>query len=54
MSRPADEVLYKARLVLIQVQEDVMEEDVRAVRANGQRWIPPSLDIMKINVDAAF
>jgi len=25
MSRPADEVLYKARLVLIQVQEDVME-----------------------------
>ena len=52
--RLTEEVVYKARSVLIQVQEDVMEEGVRAVRANGQRWIPPSPDIMKINVDAAF
>ena len=27
---------------------------MRGVRANDQRWIPPSPDIWKINVDAAF
>jgi len=49
-----EEIVYKARPVLIQVQEDVMEGGLRAVRMNDQRWIPPSPDIWKINIDAAF
>ena len=52
--RLTEEVVYKARSVLIQVQDVVLEGGVRAVRANGQRWIPPSPDIWKINVDATF
>ncbi|RLN30463.1 hypothetical protein C2845_PM05G19940 [Panicum miliaceum] len=52
--RSTEEVIYKAQPIIIHAQQEGAGRSLNAGRAHDQRWIPPTPDVWKINVDAAF
>ena len=52
--RTTAEVIYKAQSVFLQEQLEGAERNDAGTGEHNQRWIPPSPDVWKINIDAAF